>query len=101
MTDRLPAPLSRTDIARAYREVYGEGCRFDGLKEEFARRIERATVEAMPAYAAAVAQELEEAANRAVAAIHAIPVEHRASADILVHEMQCAIRAQEGSLYRG
>lgn len=42
----LPAPLSRTDIASAYREVYGIH-RFGQPEEEFARRIERAAVEAL------------------------------------------------------
>lgn len=46
------------------------------------------------------AEALEEAAKRCVTAIHAIPRDHRTSADVLIHEMQCAIRAQEGSLYR-
>lgn len=40
------APLTRTDIARIYRHVYGVP-RMDELAEQFAREVERATVEAL------------------------------------------------------
>lgn len=37
-------PLTKTDIARVFREVYG-GTRFDGTEYEFARTIERKLAE--------------------------------------------------------
>lgn len=46
MSSRLvPAPLSRTDIARIAREVYGSTT-MGPSEEDFARRIERAAIEA-------------------------------------------------------
>ncbi len=49
MSALVPAPLSRTDIARIWREVTG-GTQMDQCSEEFARRIERAAVEASAAH---------------------------------------------------
>lgn len=40
----IPAPLSRTDIARLWREVSG-ATRMGPTEEEFARRVERAALE--------------------------------------------------------
>lgn len=40
----IPAPLSRTDIARVWREVSG-ATRMTPGEEEFARRVERAALE--------------------------------------------------------
>ena len=48
MSALVPAPLSRTDIARIWRETTG-GTQMDQCAEEFARRIERAAVEASAA----------------------------------------------------
>jgi hypothetical protein len=42
----LPAPLTRTDIARIYRRIF-DTPRMESLCEEFAREIERAVVEAL------------------------------------------------------
>lgn len=39
-----PAPLTRTDIARCWRESYG-GQRMDSTAEDFARRVEHAAME--------------------------------------------------------
>lgn len=41
----MTAPLTRTDIARLWREAYG-GQRMDASAEDFARRVERAAIEA-------------------------------------------------------
>lgn len=74
-SDAVPAPLTRTDIARVYREVYGSP-RMGSTEEEFARRIERATAEALAAQQPAAVpagwkpvpleptQEMEDAAMR-------------------------------------
>lgn len=43
-----PAPLTRTDIARCWREAYG-GQRMDATDEDFARRVEMAAMEAVGA----------------------------------------------------
>lgn len=48
MNTLVLAPLSRTDIARIWRETTG-GTQMDQCAEEFARRIERAAVEATAA----------------------------------------------------
>jgi hypothetical protein len=48
MSALVSAPLSRTEIARIWREVTG-GTQMDQSAEEFARRIERAAVEASAA----------------------------------------------------
>lgn len=45
-SERVAAPLSRTDIARLFRKVYGAP-RMGGCEEEFAREVERATVLAL------------------------------------------------------
>jgi hypothetical protein len=44
LTDAVPAPLSRTDIARAYREAHEGATRFGPEDEMFARLIERAAL---------------------------------------------------------
>lgn len=42
----MKAPLTRTDIARCWREAYG-GTRMDASAEDFARRVEFAAIEAL------------------------------------------------------
>lgn len=55
----IPAPLSRTDIARLWREVSG-ATRMTPGEEEFARRVERAALEVQHALIVQMAEALEQ-----------------------------------------
>lgn len=54
----IPAPLSRTDIARLWREVSG-ATRMTQSEEEFARRVERAALEVQHALIVQMAEALQ------------------------------------------
>ena len=74
----IPAPLSRTDIARLWREVSG-ATRMTQSEEEFARRVERAALEVQHALIVQMAEALAEQSAwlRQFASIRSVAVDAR------------------------